>query len=224
MRAEARLLRRLARRLGFRVAIGGGTPAGAEAAARRLVADGALGLVSFGLAGGLHPRLRRGRILVPREILLEHGGHFATDPELSELLGGVTPHAILGGEHVLGQPQAKKLAWKITGAVAVDLESGAVARVAAEYGLPCAALRAICDPAERRLPPAALAGLSQTGKVTLGPLLRSLAANPLQILGLLRLAADAFVARRALIRHLRMLRRRRPGSAGEADQPAGRGA
>ena len=65
MRAEARLLRRLARRLGFRVAIGGGTPAGAEAAARRLVADGALGLVSFGLAGGLHPRLRRGRTWCP---------------------------------------------------------------------------------------------------------------------------------------------------------------
>jgi adenosylhomocysteine nucleosidase len=216
LRAEARL----ARRLGFRVAVGGGTRAGAEAAARLLVAEGAQALVSFGLSGGLQPPLRCGKILVPGEIRFETGERLPTDPALSQLLGGTTEHAILGGDRVVGEPQAKRLLWKLTGAAAVDLESGAIARVAAEYGLPCAALRVICDPAGRRLPSAALAGLDQKGKITVRPVLRALAARPWQIGNLLRLAADAFIARRALTRHLRALRRGR--SAGEADQPAGR--
>ena len=60
MQTEARL----ARRLGFRIATGGGTRDGAETAARLLVAEGALALVSFGLAGGLQPPLHSGKVLV----------------------------------------------------------------------------------------------------------------------------------------------------------------
>ena len=217
LRTEARI----ARRLGFRVGVGGGTHAGAEAAARRLVAEGALALVSFGLSGGLQPPLRHGKILIPREILLWSGERYATDPALSLWLGGVTPHAVLGGDKVVGEIRAKNLLWKLTGAAAVDLESGAVAKVAAEFGLPCAALRVICDPAGRRLPRAALAALDHAGKIAVWQVLRALAVNPLQLRGLLRLAADAFIARRALIRHVRALRKTRK-SAGEADQTAGR--
>lgn len=227
--AEARLLRGLA----FRVAIGGGSPAGAEAAARRLVGDGALALVSFGLSGGLQPGLRPGEILIPGEIRLVSGERFPTDPALSRRLGGATAifNAILGGDRVAGDPDEKQRLWRLTGAAAVDLESGAVASVAAEYGLPCAALRVICDPANRRLPPAALAALDHGGNIAIGAMLRALAADPWQITGLLGLAADAFAARRALIRHVRALqpdtrsadRTAARRSAGEADKPAERG-
>ena len=227
--AEARLLRGLA----FRVAIGGGSPAGAEAAARRLVGDGALALVSFGLSGGLQPGLRPGEILIPGEIRLVSGERFPTDPALSRRLGGATAifNAILGGDRVAGDPDEKLRLWRLTGAAAVDLESGAVASVAAEYGLPCAALRVICDPANRRLPPAALAALDHGGNIAIGAMLRALAADPWQITGLLGLAADAFAARRALIRHVRALqpdtrsadRTAARRSAGEADKPAERG-
>ena len=228
--AEARLLRGLA----FRVAIGGGSPAGAEAAARRLVGDGALALVSFGLSGGLQPGLRPGEILIPGEIRLVSGERFPTEPALSRRLGGATTHVILGGDRVAGDPDEKLRLWRLTGAAAGDLESGAVASVAAEYGLPCAALRVICDPANRRLPPAALAALDHGGNIAIGAMLRALAADPWQITGLLALAADAFAARRALIRHVRALQPDGCGarsadrtaarrSAGEADKPAERG-
>lgn len=218
MRAEARLARRLSPRIG----IGGGTAAGAEAAARLLVAEGAEALVSFGLAGGLQPLLRHGKILIPGEIRLLTGERLPTDPELSKRLGGPTEHAILGGDQIVIEPSAKLLLWKQTGGAAVDLESAAVAKVAGEYGLPCAALRVICDPASRRLPAAALSGLDSAGRIALGRVLRALAVRPWQIVGLLDLAVDAFVARRALIHHLRGLRRAR--SSGKAYQPAGRGA
>jgi adenosylhomocysteine nucleosidase len=210
MRSEARM----ARRLGFRIAIGGGTRNGAEAAARRLVAEGSLALVSFGLAGGLQPPLLSGKVMVPREILLRTGERFPTDPSLSARLGGVTPHAILGGDHIVGAPKDKRRLWKLTGAAAVDLESGAVAQVATEFGLPFAVLRVICDPASQRLPPAAVAALDQGGKVSLGAMLGSIARNPSQIVDLLRLAGHASIARAALARHVRKLRK----SAGEADK------
>ena len=213
MQTEARL----ARRLGFRIATGGGTRDGAETAARLLVAEGALALVSFGLAGGLQPPLHSGKVLVPREIILRTGERFATDASLSAQLGGVTPHVLLGGDRIVGEPQAKRLLWKITGASAVDVESGAVAQVATEFGLPFAALRVICDPAGQRLPPAAMAALDSGGRISIGALLGSIARSPSQLADLLRLAGHAFIARTALTRHVRKLRK----SSGKANQLAG---
>lgn len=188
---------RVARPLGLRVAIGGGTATGADGAAARLVRDGATALISFGLAGGLDPALRQGAILVPRAIVVD-GRTIPTDPALSTALGGPTPHTILGGDAIAADAETKRRLHNQTGADAIDLESGAVARLADVHGLPCAAIRVICDPAERSLPPAALVALNAAGMIGLGRVLASLAARPGQLRALLALAADAARARRAL--------------------------
>jgi adenosylhomocysteine nucleosidase len=202
LQAEARTVAAAAHHLGFRIAVGGGTAVGAEAAARSLVAEGALALVSIGLAGGLQPLLRAGKILIPREIVLENGQRYPTDEELSRFLGGPTPHAILGGDRIISDRREKKVLWTLTGGAAVDLESGAVARIATEYGLPFAALRVICDAATRDLPPVALEALDKRGKIELGSVLRALAVNPLQTPNLIGVATDALKARQALVRYL----------------------
>ena len=82
----------------------------------------------------------------------------------------------------------------------LDLESGAVARIAQAYELPFVVVRAICDPAERDLPPAALVALDPDGEIGLLPVMRSLMRQPGQIIELLTLARDAALARRALVR------------------------
>ena len=189
LQAEARIVAAAAHHLGFRIA-------------RTLVAEGALALVSIGLAGGLQPLLRAGKILIPREIVLENGQRFPTDDELSRFLGGPTPHAILGGDRIIADKREKKVLWTLTGAAAVDLESGAVAKIASEYGMPFAALRVICDAATRNLPPLALNALNQSGKVELGSVLKALAINPFQTPALIGVAADALKARRAIVRYL----------------------
>jgi len=188
---------RLARPLGLSVAIGGGTDAGAEAAAARLIRGGATGLISFGLAGGLDPALRPGAIVVPRAIITD-GRTIATDLALSAALGGPTPHMVLGADTIAADAETKRRLRAETGAEAIDLESGAVARMADAHGLPCAAIRVVCDPAERTLPPAALAALNASGAIGLGRVLASVAARPAQLPALLALAADAARARRAL--------------------------
>ncbi len=195
--AEARLLR------GRLVAVGGGMPAGARAAAERLIACGAEGLVSFGLAGGLDPALMPGTIVIPRAVLVDEVRHAA-----AALVGASTHDLMVQTDAVLATVADKAAAFAATGAAAVDLESGAVAQAAAAHGLPFAVLRAVCDPAERDLPPAALVALDDAGAIGLLRVLASLARHPVQLPALLRLAGDAAKARRALVAHLAHFNRR----------------
>ena len=192
LRAEARI----ARRAGWPVGIGGGTASGADRAARELVAQGVIALVSFGLAGGLDPALRAGDLVIPSHVLLA-GSLLPTDPAL---LGRADGSTLLCGETEVASAAEKRHLFEMTGAGAVDLESGAVARVALQHGLRLAALRAICDPATRDLPPAALVALDARGAIGLLRVLRSLVARPAQLPALLGLARDAAAARRSLVR------------------------
>ncbi len=183
---------RIARRLGL-VAIGGGMPAGAEAAAEALVAQGVRGLISFGLAGGLDPALRPGDLVIPATVRVD-----ATDYPTSDLIGPATG-LLLAGTAIIATRTAKQELFRTTEAAAIDLESGAVAQVAQRHNLPFAVLRAICDPAERNLPPAALSALDQQGAIGLWRVVASIATNPGQIPNLIALARDAGRARRALL-------------------------
>jgi adenosylhomocysteine nucleosidase len=99
----------------------------------------------------------------------------------------------------------KRKLFDTTGAAALDLESGAVAHAASVRRLPFAVLRAICDPAERCLPSAALGALDAQGAIAVWRVLVSLAADPRQLPPMLRLAADAAAARRSLLRRVKQL-------------------
>lgn len=198
--AEAALLRGT----GFAVGVGGGTPAGAEAAAGRLAAQGAGALISFGIAGGLNPALAPGAVLVPRRVV-EGAMDFKCDSSLLAWLGGATCDALLAGAEIAVTRAQKSALVAQTGADAVDLESGAVARVAAGAGLPFAVLRAVADPASRDLPPAALAALNAAGRIGIFRVLGSVLRHPGQIPALIALAGDAAAARKALQVRLRML-------------------
>lgn len=196
---------RIARSLGWPVFVGGGTAAGAQAAAWRLIEQGATALVSFGLAGGLDPALRPGTLIVPVAVHT-NGRDIPADPRLARHLGGATPHRLLGADAIATSSADKHRLWQTTGAAAIDLESGAVAEVAHRHGVPFAVQRAICDPADRDLPPAALAALNRKGAIGLARVLTSILAHPSQLPALLALAADAARARRALVGRVAALR------------------
>ena len=200
---------RIARHLGV-TRTAGATPAGSVSASKRLIIDGARALLSFGLAGGLDPALRSGMLVIPRKVLAA-GEQFTPDPAMIDVLGGPTIELALGGTEIVPDADAKRCLWEQTDASAVDLESGAVARVAREHGLPFAVLRAVCDPAERNLPPAALLALDRRGSIRLLTMLASVAAKPSQIPELMALARDAAAARRALIRRVAEIRQRLAG-------------
>jgi adenosylhomocysteine nucleosidase len=86
---------------------------------------------------------------------------------------------------------------RATGACAVDMESSAVAQVAAAHGVPFIAVRVIVDTARDGIPPA-VAGASRAGTLRMGQLILGLIRAPLQIAALLRLARRYRLAMRSL--------------------------
>lgn len=195
---------RIARRSGWLVGVGGGDPAGAAAAAQAMLRAGADGLISLGLAGGLNPALVPGDVVVPSAVIVD-GVRHAVDPILADRLGGADGRAILGAAAVVATGAEKERLWRTTGAVAADLESGAVVRVALSAGVPFAALRVICDPADRDLPRAALVALGRTGAIGFGRVMLSVLRHPGQVPALVRLAGDARAARLSLLARVRAL-------------------
>jgi len=204
LRAEARI----AAGAGVRALAGAGNAARLTAAIDRSVGEGASGLLSFGMAGGLEPGLAPGTILVPA-VVIAGDDRFATDPPWTRNLRTMLPRGVQGALAGVASPVATSSAKAglraATGAAAADMESHIVARAAQRFGLPLAVLRVIADPAERALPRAAIAALGEDGRPDLWALLRSLLGDPTQLGGLLGVAADARRAMAVLTECVRLL-------------------
>lgn len=137
-------------------------------------------------------------VIVPATVLTEDGA-FAADAGLAARFGGLTGHSLWGGTQVAVSARDKAALFHRSGAQAIDLESGVVAQAAQARGVPFIAVRAICDPAERDLPPAALVALGEAGGIGLWRVLVSVLRRPGQVPALLALGRDAAAARRGLV-------------------------
>jgi adenosylhomocysteine nucleosidase len=168
-----------ARRLSANILCSGGRPDIAAHQAQQLIATGATTLMSFGIAGGLSSTLRPGSLVVADEIITD----FYRYPALSSCASAIRAHVgpIYGSWTIVSDPAEKRALRKRTGALAVDMESGPVARVAMEAGIPFIALRAIADPVTHGLPPAALLPLDEKGRPDMSAVFWSILTNPGQI-------------------------------------------
>ena len=207
LRREARLLGRLSDQLP--VACAGADAARAATLARGFVDRGVGGLVSFGLAGGLDPALAPGSLLLPELVLLPDGRSLPVDRAWRRRAAALLPlagsAALAGSDRAIVDVADKASLRRTSGAAAVDMESHAVAAVAAAAGLPFLVIRAIADPAGRALPPAALAGLSPDGGTRPWAVLLALLHSPGQLPALVRLAGDSAAGFAALGRVGRLL-------------------
>lgn len=162
---------------------------------------GAAGLVSFGLCGALHPGLRPGDLIVA-DAVVSSGERIPTDTAWSEALRAALAGACRGdlaGVDAIAATPAEKAALRAgAGAVAVDMESHHVARVASAARLPFAAVRAVSDGALRALPHAAQAGFRADGEPDVGAVIAALVRRPWELPDLIRTASEAGMAFRAL--------------------------
>lgn len=205
------------------VRICGQGPDRAQQAARSLVAAGAGRLLSIGLAAGLAPELEPGTVVLP-DLVLGHDGralavetawrddvhaHLAAALPCVRGILAETPAALLG-------PGDKAALQRRTHALAADMESAAVARVAARAAIGFLALRVVLDDAHTRVPAAAASALRADGRVAPLRLLGMLLAQPRDLAALARLAGAYRKARAALAAIARIagpaLRRDTPGA------------
>ncbi len=183
----------------------------AASAARWLVAEGATALAVVGVSGGLDPRLRPGDLVVADAVLEAGGaagGGIATDPDRSGLLYEavsaeglrVRRGAVISASRPVSSAGDKAALHDRCAALAVDMESAAVARAAAEGNRPLVVLRAVCDAADQSVPDDFLVSLDDDGSVRPSVLLRRLAVRPSLVGDLVRVERG-FSAAVASLRH-----------------------
>jgi nucleoside phosphorylase len=181
-------------------------PERAASAATAALASGASGLLSFGLAGALRAGLDPGAVLLPRRVLSAAGACFDVDPEWhAELAAAVRDSGLKPAlDDLLSVPSAittvkDKAAAAAKGAAAADMESAAIAAVAARAGARFVALRVVVDAAGDELPTDVERWIDERGERRMSAAL-SAALHPAQWRCLWTLAQRYRTARRTLAR------------------------
>jgi adenosylhomocysteine nucleosidase len=168
--------------LGWSVVQSGPGPERAARCATAAIAAGAQALVSWGLAGALAADVEPGTVILPRRIVMQRGATFpvaaAWHDRLATLAAEFTVNFgdLLTVPAALVSPAAKAAAATALAAVAVDMESAAIAGVAARARVPFVAVRVVVDAQRDELPVAAESWIDERGNTrgaaVLGELVR----------------------------------------------------
>jgi adenosylhomocysteine nucleosidase len=164
-------------------------------------------VISWGVCGGLDPRLRPGDLILGAEVVSAEG-RINTDEAVTSSLAQrlidagarVAVERVAGVSSPVSTARAKAELRLATGAAAVDMESLNAGRFALERRTPFAILRAVADPADRDLPPLVLSAVDADGRIKAAAVLGDLVRSPGQFTGLVAAARDGRAAFRALSR------------------------
>ncbi|MBM7128567.1 purine and other phosphorylase-like protein, family 1 [Dyella mobilis] len=171
-------------------------PAAARRAALGLAEAGATALAVFGVAGSLDRCLGNGSLFCPQRVLDEKGCVHQADASWRaqlqrQLAAGALPlrteGSLLSVQHPLLTATDKVAAHERFAALAVDMESAAVAEVAKERGLPFVVLRAIVDEVDDAIPSALSDSVDTWGRPRTFGLIAALCRHPSVLADLPRL-------------------------------------
>ena len=199
-------------------------PRRARRSAEALADAGATLLVSAGIAGGLDPARSAGDVVLADRILGADGAAYPADAAVAAdwtaaaAAAGLVLHGgdVVGSDRVVPDFTAKMALYAVSGAAIVDMESHAVAAVAAERGLPVLALRAVSDGVRAVIPRAVIGAVARDGSRRPWVAVGGLARRPWQLRAVLALGRNAALARTALARVLAALPAGDPFAAGPA--------
>jgi adenosylhomocysteine nucleosidase len=166
----------------------------ARTASELLIAQGATQLISWGCAAALSETLKPGDLVLPDTLIDAEGNHLDIHADwlgfaknlLSASLKTYTG-SLVESLSIVATAKDKKHLHTQTGAIALDMESIAIAKVARRHNLPFLAIRAIADPVNMDLPKAINHSLNNEGDIMLGKLLLFIALHPAELPGLIKL-------------------------------------
>ncbi len=190
--------------------ISGVGPIRASRAAAALLGKGATALISWGCAGGLDPALSSGSLILPERIISSDNTTLPVDHAwlkrlLSYLRGHFEIHtgALFHSPTVLRSPAEKLEMFKNRKAIAVDMESGAVAEIAKQSNVPFLVIRAIADPAKMTILGNMESALDEKGHLRFFHLFLKMMRHPYELPGLIRLGRGFGKAQTTLCRLVR---------------------
>ena len=186
------------------LAFSGAGPENATKASQLLLKNGAERLISWGCAGALRTNLKPGDLILPQILHCESTQQFSlTSPwfqQTLEQLSQLNPNtgSLAESSSIVTKSADKKTLHKKTRAIAVDMESVAVARTALQNKLPVLVIRSIADPVSMDLPNAVSYALNKQGDVVLAKLLWFLLTHPAELPGLIKLGLHFNAAKNKL--------------------------
>jgi len=194
------------------VAYSGAGAKNATVAAELLISKGATQLISWGCAAALDMTLRPGDLTLADRLVDVNDDELAVDrnwheytknllaPDIAVRTGSLTESV-----DIVSASKEKLHLQLITKAIALDMESVAIAKVAKKKALPFLAIRAIVDPADMDLPNAVSYAANAEGDIVLSRVLLFLALHPIELPRLIRLGFYFNAAKTTLKRVARQL-------------------
>ncbi len=190
------------------VAFSGAGAINASKASQLLVENGVTRLVSWGCAGALDALLKPGDLVVADK-LIDADGYLVDDccvisswyeAIIKYLPKKVSVHkgTLIESQEIISLSVVKEQLYASTAAIAVDMESIAIAKVARRHQLSFLAIRVIVDPASMNLPQAINHSLNDQGEVEMPKLLSFIARHPLEIPDLIVLGLYFNAAKKTL--------------------------
>ena len=184
----------------------------ARSAATDLIDLGVTSLVSFGIAGALDPDLKSGDLIFPEIVQTgkiplegeESPGYPVSLEWRNRVEALLSPNLtvvnkpLTTSSGVLTTAKAKLEFGAVTGACAYDMESAAIAEVAAKHEVPFIAIRAITNPVDFSPPPELLNAIQPEGSIKTLHLLSLLYHRSVDVSTLLHLGKEIREARRTL--------------------------
>jgi len=187
------------------LSISGIGPEAAKAAASNLVNHGATGLLSWGCASALSERLEPGDLLLPEIVLAEEGQLFHTHEiwrkrlteQVTDTLKWHEDMLVESSKMIFGVEEKQGLA-NTSDAIAVDMESASIGRVASQASIPFMVIRAVADTVDEGLPSCIAKAMDHKGRLQIQRLLPTLFRQPVLWPQLIRLGRHFHAATRIL--------------------------
>jgi adenosylhomocysteine nucleosidase len=190
---------------GAMLIVSGMGPIRAARASSALLERGATALLSWGSAGGLASRVSPGNLILPKTIISSNRSFYPVDALWHErLCNRLKDHIdfhtepLIESSRVVQTPAEKATLFRETGAIGVDMESGAMAAVAQEAGVRFLVVRAVADGAGATIPESALNAVDELGRLNFFKVMQGLAKDPTEFLALVRIARNYRRAQRTL--------------------------
>lgn len=155
-------------------------------------------IISAGFSGALQPEMKIGQIVMADHICDVHGQEMAIDVHMpANPEGGLYVGRILNTDDIVRTVEEKRQLAETHGALAVDMESLAVAQVCREAHTRFLAVRVISDDMSADLPPEVLSVLGATGTYRVGAAMGAVWKRPSAVKDLWKLRESAnFAAER----------------------------
>ena len=135
-------------------------------------------VISAGFSGGLRPELKIGDIVMANTIVDAHGHELALDLHVPQPSPGLHVGRLLTADNLVRTVSEKQELAQAHNAIAVDLESLAVAQICRDRKTRFLAVRVISDDLSADLPPEVLSVVGATGSLRLGAALGALWKRP----------------------------------------------